>query len=354
MHDAPNSSEAILEEGVQFIAMADATVTLARGAAASGQTQLRSNILIVNPQSSGNSEALLFPSAANIRGPYTVVNIGTKAIAVQNSAGVLKLYIPAGEVGIVVSNGSAIYGYLAPQADRPSYTNRIGERFALRWIAGQRGKPSLNADIQNAAEGTRMIADPDFEVIGTNMTSALCTFNAEGGITLTTAGADGDEAILQPHQDANQTAWKQVTWGTDQETVWECLLKTGANITNAIIWAGLKLTSAEAKGTDNDAVYVRYEDDVSGGVWEVEDSIGGVDVVTNTGLAVAVSTKYRIKIVIGADRIARVYINGALVRTTAALTNATDLIPYIGVAADGAAAAKAITIYGQDISRTAG
>ena len=37
-----------------------------------------------------------------------------------------------------------------------------------------------------------------------------------------------------------------------------------------------------------------------------------------------------------------------------ALTNAIDLIPYIGVMLDGAAAAKAITVYGQAISRLIG
>ena len=109
---------------------------------------------------------------------------------------------------------------------------RLGDRYSLRWLAGQRGKPSLNADILNATEATRMIADPDFEILGTNASSDDSTFNAEGGITFTTDGADGDGVFLLPHLDANQTPWTQVTWGTDKSVRWECLITTGAAITN--------------------------------------------------------------------------------------------------------------------------
>ena len=65
---------------------------------------------------------------------------------------------------------------------------------------------ALNADISNSSEGTRMIANPDFELLGENMTSGLCTFsNTEVGITLTTATADNDQAIVLPHLDNNQS-----------------------------------------------------------------------------------------------------------------------------------------------------
>jgi hypothetical protein len=234
---------------------------------------------------------------------------------------------------------------------RISRGNVLSRRFELKWVAGQRGKPALNADIQNAAEATRMIADPDFEVLGTNASSDDVTFHAEGGIKIETDGADGDEVIILPHLDANQSAWTQVTWGTDQETAWECHIKTGSNITNTIIWAGLKLTNTEVTATDNDQAFFRYEDDVNSGRWQAIESIGGTDTATNSGVTVAVDTEYHLKIVITSSRTARFYINGVLVRTSSALTDATDLIPYIGVAADGAAAAKHLIIYGQAIGR---
>ena len=225
----------------------------------------------------------------------------------------------------------------------------------LSWIAGTRGKPGVNGDILSATEATRMVADPAFELLGVNAVSGSSSFNAEGGITLTTAGADGDQVILVPHLDANQSGWSQFTWGTDKEVGWSCHVQTGANITNAVIWAGLKLTNVSVTATDADQIFFRYEDDVLGGDWQAIYSVGGADSAMDTNVAVVLSTAYELAITIDSSRIARMYLDGVLKATSAdSLTDATDLIPYIGVEADGAAAAKALTVYGQSISRTAG
>jgi len=244
----------------------------------------------------------------------------------------------------------------APHSPAPltGVLNRLSERFELRWTAGARGKPGINANIQDANEAVRMIADPDFEVLGTNGSSDDVTYYAEGGIKLETDGADGDEVIVLPHLDADQSAWTQVTWGTDKQVEWECHIKSGSNITNAIVWAGLKLTNTEVLATDADQAYFRYEDDVSSGNLIAVYSIGGTDVSVDTGIEVAVDTEYRLRIWIDSARKARFYVNNELVATSTALTDATDLIPYVGVAADGAAAAKHLYVFGQSISRQIG
>lgn len=229
----------------------------------------------------------------------------------------------------------------------------ITSRYALRWTAGQRGKPGVNGDILSATEATREIADPDFELLGTNAVSGSSAFAAEGGIRLTTAGASADQVILAPHLDANQSAWTQVTWGTDKATEWECRIVTGASIADAIIWAGLKLTNTPVVATDNDQAFFRYEAGVNDGEWQAVSSIGGTDTAADTGVVVAVSTAYHLRIAIDAARIARFYVNGVLVATTTALTNAVDLIPYIGVQS-AAVAAKVLDVQGQAISRNAG
>lgn len=228
--------------------------------------------------------------------------------------------------------------------------NALSSRYELSWQAGQRGKPGINADINSATEAVREIADPDFEVLGTNGTSALSTFYAEGGITFTTAGANNDQMILVPHLDANQTAWEQVTWGTDQETIWECIIRTAASISDMTIWAGLKLTNTSVTATDDNQAFFRYASATNSGKWQAIYSIGGTDTATDTGIAVAVSTMYRLRVAIDSSRIARFYVNGQLVETSTALTDATDLKPYIGVQAN-TAAAKAVYIIGQAISR---
>lgn len=235
--------------------------------------------------------------------------------------------------------------------DLNSYLRSVTQdKVVLAWQAGQRGKPGINADIQNSAEATRMVTDPDFELLGTNAVSSDVTFNPEGGIIMETVGADGDEDILCPHLDANQSAWAQTTWGTDQNTRWECRIKTGASITNCIIWAGLKLTNTEVTATDDNQAFFRYEDDVLAN-WQAVSSIAGADTETDSGVIVAINTDYHFIIDIQNDRSAKFYIDDVLVYTTTPLTDATDLIPYIGVAADGAAAAKSLIIRCQAIRR---
>lgn len=190
----------------------------------------------------------------------------------------------------------------------------------------------------------------DFEVLGTNMTSALATFDPEGGITLTTAGASADQAILCPHLDTKQTAWSSMTWGTDQETHWRATIKTGAAITAMILWAGLKLTNTPTVITDDDQVFFRYEAGVNSGKWQCISSVAGTDTSADSGVTVATSTVYRLMIIIDSARVAKFYINGVLVATSAALTTAVDLIPYVGVQAS-AVAAKACTVRSISMSR---
>ena len=230
-------------------------------------------------------------------------------------------------------------------------------RYELNWVAGNRGKPGINGDIISATEALNVIADPNFEIIGSsgNQTSALCTHNAEGGLLLTTAGADGDDMIIAPHLDANQTAWKLTTWGTDRELEWECWIETGAAITTCIIWAGLKLTNTPVVATDANQVFFRYEDDVNSGKWQAVSSIADTDDAADAGVAaVVLATKYHLKIVIDDKRVARMYIDDVLVKTTAALTDTTDFIPYIGIEEDGASSARTLYVYGQAISRSPG
>ena len=82
-----------------------------------------------------------------------------------------------------------------------------------------------------------MIANPDFELLGENMTSGLCTFsNTEAGITLTTATADNDQAIVLPHLDNNQSAWTGIKFGTENQVEWECALEPGDSITNVSLF----------------------------------------------------------------------------------------------------------------------
>lgn len=211
--------------------------------------------------------------------------------------------------------------------------------------------PGLNADLASATEATRVPRNRDFEVLGTNATSALVTFGTvDAGVVLTTAGADDDQIIILPHLDTAQTAWAGVLWGTENQVEWECAIRTGASIATLLVWAGLKLTNTPVIATDADQVFFRYSTDDSNTNWRCISSIGGTDTNTDSGIAVAANTVYRFRVTILASRSAQFYINDVLITTTAALTNDVNLIPYVGIQSLSVAADNVTLVY-EKISR---
>ena len=248
-------------------------------------------------------------------------------------------------------------------------------------------KPGLNAvsiidpDADSAsALAAYVIANRDFETLGTNMTTALTTFpGTSAGIKMTTAGADQDQAILLPHLDTNQSAWSKVLWGTENQVEWECSIMLPA-LDNQKVWAGLKLTNDQLVATDDDQIFFKFQSDATNSEafttfanWHLVHSIGGTDYISKLPIAVAANTPYHLKIKIDSDRKATCFVNGVQYNITstagstggtavtaveagkaatksAALTNDVDLIPYIGIEA-GAAAAEAIDVHWTSISR---
>ena len=243
--------------------------------------------------------------------------------------------------------------------------------------------PKLNAvniidpDADDAAAlALHVLANKNFEVLGTNMTSALSTRNATAaGITLTTATADQDQAILLPHLDANQTGWSGTKWGTENQTVWECSINTNA-IDNQKLWAGLKLTNDQLVVTDDDKAYFKFQTDATNSEaftdvtkWHFVHSIGGTDFISVLPITVAANTIYHFKIEIDSARKLSIFVDGIQYNITStsgstggtavtsgttksgAMTDDVDLIPYIGIEA-GAAAAEAVDVHYECISRT--
>ena len=252
------------------------------------------------------------------------------------------------------------------------------------WFLQRPGLNAVNiidpdADSASALAATQA-ANKNFETLGTNMTTALTTFSAtHGGILMTTAGADQDQAILLPHLDTNQTAWSGTKWGTENSVEWECSISLPA-LDNQKVWAGLKLTNDQLVATDANQIFFKYQTDATNSeafsdysYWHLVHSIGGTDYISQIPVTVAADTPYHLKIAIDSDRKATCFINGVQYNVTstsgstggtavtavqpgvaaaktAALTNDTDFIPYIGIEA-GAAAAEAINVHYTAISR---
>jgi hypothetical protein len=244
--------------------------------------------------------------------------VGNTSVRAQDFNNLVGDYISSSDknaqsvAGDVTFSGAAYLNGI----DNLNHSGRDASRYYLdEWFLQ---RPGLNANLdQVSTVEVQRALNRNFEVLGTNMTTALCTFDADyGAIALTTAGADADQAILLPHLDTAATAWTGVKWGTENYTEWECVVTT-KEIDNNKIWAGLKLTNDQLGATDANQAYFVYRTDATNGEnqanftnWHFVYSVAGADFFTDLGLAVAVNSRYHLKIVIDSTRRISAYING--------------------------------------------
>jgi len=242
-------------------------------------------------------------------------------------------------------------------------------------------RPGINANIDQASTvEVQRALNRNWEALGTNMTTALCTFATTGaGVLVTTAGADQDQGILLPHLDTAATAWAGSLWGTENSVHFETSLQIPA-LDNQKVWAGLKLTNDQLVATDANQMFFKYQTDATNSEaftdftkWHFVHSIGGTDYISVLPITVAINTPYHFKIEVDSDRKATIFVNGIqynvtttsgstggtavtavqpgkAVTKTAALTDNIDLIPYVGIEA-GAAAAEAVNVHYVSCSR---
>lgn len=198
-------------------------------------------------------------------------------------------------------------------------------------------KPGINADMTidpDADDATALvayvIANRDFEILGSNASTDDVTFSStHAGLLLTVDTAGDKDVIILPHLNTGQTAWTNIKWGTENQVIWEAVIRTGAAIASTIIWAGLKTANDHVVGIDNDECFFRYDD--SEAKWSCHYAIDNSDTEVVSNVTVAINTTYYLRIEIDADRIATYYINDKAVAQSTALKNNIDFIPYIGV-----------------------
>jgi hypothetical protein len=238
-------------------------------------------------------------------------------------------------------------------------------------------RPGLNANIdQVSTVEVQRALNRNWEALGTNMTTALCTFaTTSAGVLATTAGADQDQAIITPHLDTAATAWAGCLWGTENEVHWETSIMLPA-IDNQNVWAGLKLTNAPELATDDDQAYFNFLTDADNSGQSFDDftklhfiySVGGTDYISQLPITVAANTPYHLKMEIDSDRKITIFVNGIQYNVTStsgstggtavtavqpgtaatkstALTDDVDLIPYNGIEANAGAAEALNTHY---------
>ena len=184
-------------------------------------------------------------------------------------------------------------------------------------------KPGINGDMASEDEAVRMIVNTNFDIQGTNSTSALCTFDSNNaGILLTTDTASSDEMIIMPHSDTNQSAWYNTKWGVADGVVWECAVTLPSNIADCRYHLGLftgtaLLDAAHTATTLTDQAFFYYDaQDVTvpnqsdNTKWHFVYSNNGTDYITKIPLTADESTTYRFKIEINASTYKpKIYIN---------------------------------------------
>ena len=238
-------------------------------------------------------------------------------------------------------------------------------------------RPGLNANIdQVSTVEVQRALNRNWEALGTNMTTALCTFaTTSAGVLATTAGADQDQAIITPHLDTAATAWAGCLWGTENEVHWETSIMLPA-IDNQCVWAGLKLTNVPEIATDANQAFFTFLTDADNSGQSMSDftklhfvhSIANTDYISQLPITVAANTPYHLKIEIDSSRKATIFVNGIQYNITetsgstggtavtavqpgtaptksAALTDDVDFIPYNGIEANAGAAEALNTHY---------
>lgn len=198
--------------------------------------------------------------------------------------------------------------------------------------------------------------NPNFSATGTGTVPTLTFASASSaglqGVVLatrTTSAADNDQARLTPFA---TSAWGKAHRPTSGNVLGlEGVITTPSAITDIAIGFGWKLTDTGVLGTDDNQAYILFDTDAttpagSTTQWVAVSSSGGTDTVTASGVTVAASTTYKLRVEVGTDLKGRFYINDQLVHTSAtALPNTADLIPSVFVISRAnAGAAKSITV----------
>lgn len=237
-------------------------------------------------------------------------------------------------------------------------------------LNGNAGSFRLVVNFGSVETGGNYLFNPYFIISGTNASSVNINYATNrSGAALTTAGAALDQVIVEP----KYNAWNDVKWGTENQVEWECALSI-ADISNVVVWSGLKLTNTATIATDDNQAYFLFSSaDTLSNTLTTNTALhfvyskDGSDYVTNLGITVTADDIYRLRISIDSARRVSVFVNGiqyGLLQTTdsagttvstktqksVALKDDIDLIPFVGVHST-TAEADTLTLYYQKISR---
>jgi len=203
----------------------------------------------------------------------------------------------------------------------------------------------VSPGIEAALEANKQWYNP-----AANGVDAKVTYSASGGVTLTTNGGSSDQQAIMPSAAPEvQGGMTALDLDTNRQPAVEWGFATSSDITTAqTIWAGLVLTQEVSYTVDFDAdqIKLEYVAGANSGVFMIRHSIGGTDASIDTGITVAASTEYFVKIKLYADRTFGIHVGEAAdpgaakyFHVDSAMTDLLTLKPTIGIQESGTAVA---------------
>lgn len=215
----------------------------------------------------------------------------------------------------------------------PEFLIKEPDYVTLRWQAGAKGLVGANSD-------AIILEDHDFEIVGEAVADGDCSYNDDFGITLATSTAgDDDQCFIFPQSDVdNRSLFRELNWGPENETEFECVIKTETLANADVYLIGLMLTHPATYDAAVDADQVMFSYLEGGDTnWTIDANVANVDTVAlDTGILVEANSTYHFRIACDKYRRAHCYINGVHVYTTRALTAGAALMPLVGVEAGSA------------------
>ena len=215
------------------------------------------------------------------------------------------------------------------------------EYVTLRWQAGAKGLVGADSTaVQNE--------DHDFEIVGEAVSDGDCTNDDDFGLNFdTSTGGDDDQCAIFPQAGAdNRSLFRELNWGPENETEFECVVKT-ETLANADVYViGLVLTVAATydAAVDADQVVFSYLQGTDTN-WTIDANVANVDVVAqDTGIIVEANHLYHFRIAFDSSRRAHCYIDGIEVFVSKPMTAGAAWMPCLMTEAGSANASQALKV----------
>lgn len=190
-----------------------------------------------------------------------------------------------------------------------------------------------------------LLANPDWEVTGTNASLTVSTLSTTGGASITTAANTSDTTIIAPKvvNSVQQSAWGSTPWSLARMPIFRA--QVSQTFSGSVFQAhwGLKKTANVDTTTDNDQIAFEWDSGVSTTTVRAYCSVGGTDYVSGTDFTQlfnflpTTGTVYETRIEVDLSRYPRWFINDALFAVGPQLTSSStagtwaSLAPVFGV-----------------------